>query len=83
MKSLFEEAKSSPQTSNSASTSCHSKEDDQEMGSNALSNSADHQVLNNSPFFCFPLGMNLNLVRAVRKKELSISTFSKLVSISS
>ncbi|KAK9933435.1 hypothetical protein M0R45_020633 [Rubus argutus] len=65
MKSLFEEDKSSPQTSNSASTSCHSKEDDQEMGSNALSNSANHQILNNSPFLCFPLGMNLNLVRAV------------------
>ncbi|PRQ38792.1 putative major intrinsic protein [Rosa chinensis] len=65
MKGLYEEAKPSPQISNSASTSGHSKEDDPEMGSNALSNSADHHVLNNSAFFCFPSGMNLNLVRAV------------------
>ncbi|XP_050373976.1 probable aquaporin NIP7-1 [Argentina anserina] len=65
MKGLYEEAKPSPQISNSASTSSQSKEDDLEMGSNALSNSADHQVLNNSAFFCFPLRMNLNLVRAV------------------
>ncbi|KAL6191123.1 hypothetical protein ACLB2K_037515 [Fragaria x ananassa] len=64
MKGLYEEAKPSPQNSNSASTSGHSKEDDPEIGSNALSNSVDHHVLKNSAF-CFPLGMNLNLLRAV------------------
>ncbi|RXH70503.1 hypothetical protein DVH24_013249, partial [Malus domestica] len=53
---------SSSQTSNCTSTSGHSK-DDQEMGSNAMSNGGN--VLRNSMFLCFPLQINPNLVRAV------------------
>ncbi|KAL6293350.1 hypothetical protein ACE6H2_001492 [Prunus campanulata] len=53
----------SPQTSNCTSTSDHSNKDDQEMGSNAMSD--EGKVSNNSPFFCFPFQMDLNLVRAV------------------
>ncbi|CAB4293505.1 unnamed protein product [Prunus armeniaca] len=53
----------SPQTSNCTSTSDHSNKDDQEMGSNAMSD--EGEVLNNSAFFCFPFQMDLNLVRAV------------------
>lgn len=57
----------SAQTSNCTSTSDHSNKDDQEMGSNAMSD--EGEVLNNSAFFRFPFQMDLNLVRAVRNDQ--------------
>lgn len=69
MKSLFEEQPHHPDhTIDHAPTSGQCK-DDQEMGVNAMSKS---DVLKNSPFSCFPQGMDLNLGRVVTDLLLSL-----------
>lgn len=60
MKALFEE-----KPSTDYATSSGESKDDQEMGSTAMSETGS--VLKNSPFLCFPNGIDQNYGRGVSK----------------